>query len=132
MKKLTACLIAASLAFGAQAADSQSLKLISVSSYLNFFLVNLNGCEDYHPSVRIDAFKSESKLYPHYEKLDKKIKSLDIADSDKDAISNTIERSRAKLNAQIAEGEFSVEHCKAVISIVESGLDANMLAALDK
>ncbi|MBU2881247.1 hypothetical protein KO525_03025 [Psychrosphaera sp. B3R10] len=131
MKKLTACLLAASLAFGAQAADSQSLKLISVSSYLNFFLVNLNGCEDYHPSVRAAAYQSESKLYPHYEKLDKKISSLKIDKSDKDAISNTIERSRAKLNAQIAEGEFSVEHCKAVIGIVENGLDSNLLSALN-
>lgn len=131
MKKLTACLLAASLAFGAQAADSQSLKLISVSSYLNFFLVNLNGCEDYHPSVRAAAYQSEGKLYPHYEKLEKKISSLKIDQSDKDAISNTIARSRGKLNAQIEEGEFSVEHCKAVIGIVESGLDSNLLSALN-
>lgn len=131
MKKLTACFIAATLAFSAQAADNQSLKLISVSSYLNFFLVNLNGCEDYHPSVRIAAYKSESKLYPHYEKLENKINSLKIAQSEKDAIANTIVRSRTKLNAQIAEGEFSIEHCNAVIGIVENGLDANLLSALN-
>ena len=131
MKKLTICLIAAFLAFGAQASKSQSYKLITVSTYLNFYLMNLNACEDYHPAARQAAYKAESKLYPFFEKLDTKIAGLRIDEDDKAAIANTVSNRRAKLNAQIADGEFTIEHCNAVIGIVNAGLDKAILAAIN-
>lgn len=127
MKKVL--LIAALLASvgEAQASKNQSYKLITASTYLNFFLLNLNACEDFHPSTRKEAYAAEAKLYPFLYKLDKKVAQLDIDENDKAAVSNTVSDRRIKLNEQIAEGEFTVEHCKAVISIVNEGLDFEVL-----
>lgn len=130
MKKLTTCLLAAALSFGVQANQSQSYKLITVSTYLNFYLLNLNACEDFHPSVRQAAYKAESKLYPFFEKLDKKIAAMEIDQNDKNAIAKTVTDRRKKLNAQIAEGDFTEAHCKAVIGIVNEGLDTTLLAVI--
>lgn len=130
MKKLASLLIAASLAFGASANQNQSYKLITVSTYLNFYLLNLNACEDYHPETRQSAYEAEASLYPYFKKLDKQVASLKINDKDKAAIANTVSSRRDKLNAQIAEGEFTVEHCQAVIRIVNEGLDPKLLNSI--
>jgi len=131
MKKLASLLIASALAFGANANQNQSYKLITVSTYLNFYLLNLNACEDYHPATRQEAYKAEATLYPYFEKLDKKVASMNINESDKAAIANTVSTRRAKLNSQIADGEFTIEHCNAVIRIVSEGLDSKILASID-
>lgn len=131
MKKLASLLIASALAFSANANQNQSYKLITVSTYLNFYLLNLNACEDYHPSTRQEAYEAEGSLYPYFEKLDKKVESMKIDENDKAAIANTVSSRRAKLNTQIADGEFTVEHCQAVIRIVKEGLDPKILESID-
>lgn len=133
MKKLTVSLIAALMAFSVNvnANSSQSYKLITVATYLNFYLMNLNACEDYHPAARQDAYKAESTLYPFFAKLDAKVAALKINQKDKDAIANTVSNRRAKLNAQIEAGEFTLEHCNAVIGIVNAGLDPKVLEAVN-
>ncbi len=127
MKKLAGLFIASVLAFGVNANQNQSYKLITVSTYLNFYLLNLNACEDYHPSTRQAAYKAEASLYPYFESLDKKVAELDIEQKDKDAIAKTVSDRRAKLNTQIAENEFTIEHCNAVVRIVNEGLDQAIL-----
>ena len=57
-----------------QAAD-QDYKLVTVAGYLNFYLLNLNACEDFHPQVRKAAFDAEQSLYPWLEKLDARTKN---------------------------------------------------------
>ena len=133
MKKLASLLIASALAFSfsANANQNQSYKLITVSTYLNFYLLNLNACEDYHPSTRRAAYEAEGTLYPYFDKLDKKVASLKINEDDKAAIANTVSSRRAKLNTQIAEGEFTIEHCNAVVRIVKEGLDPKILESID-
>lgn len=131
MKKLATLLIASLLTFTANANENQSYKLITVSTYLNFYLLNLNACEDYHPSTRQKAYQAEASLYPFFERLDKKVAKLDINKKDKEAIANTVSARRAKLNGQIADGEFTIEHCEAVIRIVNEGLDSAILKSID-
>ena len=131
MKKLATLFIASALAFGASANQNQSYKLITVSTYLNFYLLNLNACEDYHPSTRQAAYKAEASLYPYFERLDKKVSSLKIDENDKKAIANTVSSRRTKLNSQIEEGEFTVDHCNAVIRIVNEGLDPKILESIN-
>lgn len=131
MKKLATLLIASALSFAASADQNQSYKLITVSTYLNFYLLNLNACEDYHPETRQDAYKAEASLYPYFEKLDKKVASMKIDAKDKAAIANTVSSRRDKLNGQIADGEFTVDHCNAVIRIVNEGLDPKILDSIN-
>ena len=130
MKKIINLIFLLSLGFTASANENQSYKLITVSTYLNFYLLNLNACEDYHPETRLRAYEAESTLYPYFEKLDKKVASLNIDARDKEAIANTVSVRRTKLNAQITDGEFTVEHCNAVISIVNEGLDEMILQSI--
>ena len=130
MKKLVSVLIATVLAFSVNANENQSYKLITVSTYLNFYLLNLNACEDYHPSTRQEAYKAEAILYPYFESLDKKVNALKIDQDDKDAIAKTVSARRDKLNTQIAEGEFTIEHCNAVVRIVNEGLDPAILTSI--
>lgn len=120
------------LAFGANAkeTENQSYKLITVSTYLNFYLMNLNACEDFHPSTRAEAYKAEGTLYPYFAKLDAKVANLNIDKDDKKAIQNTVSDRRNKLDKQIADGEFTLEHCNAVIGIVNEGLDDTLLATI--
>ncbi|QTH64094.1 hypothetical protein J1N51_00995 [Psychrosphaera ytuae] len=133
MKKITLFTLLLSLGLSAvkvNAEQSQSYKLITVSTYLNFYLMNLNACEDFHPSTRAEAYKAEGQLYPFFERLDAKVKALDINADDKKAIKNTVTARRAKLNKQIADGEFTLEHCKAVIGLVNEGLDETLLSSI--
>lgn len=128
MKKFVSAMTLALLSLTANASQNQSYQLITVSTYLNFYLLNLNACEDYHPEVRQAAYLAEKKLYPYFSKLDKKIATMNIDEADKRAIARTVSDRRSKLNVQIAEGEFTIEHCNAVISIVNEGLDSTILA----
>ena len=134
MKKVTSVLLGALLCVGtasASADKNQSYKLITVSTYLNFYLLNLNACEDYHPQTRQAAYKAEATLYPYFEKLDKKVESMDIDPDDKAAIAKTVSSRRDKLNTQISDGEFTAEHCNTVIAIVNEGLDPVILKSID-
>ena len=132
MKKLLIAVMA-TIALGAHAQqnESQSYKLITVSTYLNFYLMNLNACEDFHPSTRRAAYEAEGKLYPYFEKLEAKISNIDIDKKDMQAIKNTVTDRRGKLNDQIKDQEFTIEHCNAVIGLVNDGLDEALLSALN-
>jgi opacity protein-like surface antigen len=128
MKKwLLTSLVAASLSCSVQAAD-QDYKLVTVAGYLNFYLLNLNACEDFHPSVRKAAFDAEQSLYPWLEKLDARTKnSIDAS-----VISDVVKKRRNALNVQINEGDFTLEHCQAVIKLLSGdGLDKTLLKNLD-
>ena len=128
MKKLfIASVLAASMGSSVQAAD-QDYKLVTVAGYLNFYLLNLNACQDFHPSVRHAAYDAEKSLYPWLDKLDAKTKnSIDAS-----VISDVVRKRRDALNAQINEGDFTVEHCQAVVKILaEDGLDKTLLSAIE-
>jgi hypothetical protein len=117
----------AGMATSVQAAD-QDYKLVTVAGYLHFYLLNLNACEDFHPSVRTDAFAAEQTLYPWLAKLDAKTKnSIDAS-----VISDVVRKRRDALNAQINEGDFTVEHCQAVVKLLSgNGLDQTLLKSLE-
>ena len=131
MKKiLLAALSVVLFSASAQANENKSYKLITVSTYLNFYLTNLNACEDFHPSTRTDAYKAEGTLYPYLQKLDTIVTKMNIDADDKQAIKDTVYARRAKLNKQIKDGEFTLDHCQAVISLVNEGLDETLLATI--
>lgn len=128
MKKwLVGCLLSAAVISPVQAAD-QDFKLVTVASYLHFYLLNLNACQDFHPSIRATALKAEQSLYPLLEKLDAKTKtSIDAS-----VLSDIVLKRRAALNVQISEGDFTIEHCQAVIKLLDgNGLDQTLLKNLD-
>lgn len=134
MNKLSGILLALTIsisAFPALSAQSVNYKLITVASYLNFYLLNLNACEDFHPTVRKSALAAENAIYPWLESLNEKVELYKLNDKDKAAIANTVVERRKRLNEQIAENEFTVEHCKAIIDIVNSGLDSSLLKVLE-
>ena len=117
--------------FGALSSQSINYRLITVASYLNFYLLNLNACEDFHPTVRKTALAAENSIYPWLESLNRKVLLHKLDDKDKAAIANTVVDRRKRLNEQIAENEFTLEHCTAIIDIVNSGLDSSLLKILD-
>ena len=110
-----------------QAAD-QDYKLVTVAGYLNFYLLNLNACQDFHPSVRKDAYFAESTLYPWLEKLDAKTKGS----IDSGMLNSVVQKRRDALNAQIKEGDFTIDHCQAVIKLLTAdGLDKTLLKSIE-
>ncbi|MDX1391779.1 MAG: hypothetical protein R3241_05335 [Rheinheimera sp.] len=130
MKKWASAMIAATLFSTAAVANTQDYKLVTVAGYLNFYLLNLNACEDFHPTIRSAAYDAEKSLYPLLEKLNSKMGAKDT-DNQK-MVSDIIMKRRNMLNAQIAEGDFTLEHCQAVVKILnEDGLDKTLLSALD-
>ena len=130
MNKILGILLAASISFPALGAQSVNYKLVTVASYLNFYLLNLNACEDFHPTLRKDALAAENAIYPWLASLNSKIIIFKLGDKDKAAIANTVVDRRRRLNEQIAENEFTIEHCTAIIDIVNSGLDSTLLKIL--
>jgi hypothetical protein len=131
MKKVSGLLLALMVSFGAASAQSVNYKLLTVASYLNFYLLNLNACEDFHPTVRKSALAAENAIYPWLEALNSKVIAFKLNDKDKAAIANTVVDRRNRLNEQIAENEFTLEHCEAIIDIVKSGLDSSLLKILN-
>jgi hypothetical protein len=129
--KFAGILLMLAASFSAHAAQSANYKLITVASYLNFYLLNLNACEDFHPSVRKAALAAENAIYPWLEALNSKIIAIKLDDKDKMAIANTVVDRRAELNEQIAENEFTVAHCETIIDIVKAGLDSSLLKVLN-
>lgn len=111
-------------------AQSVDYKLTTVASYLNFYLLNLNACEDFHPTVRKDALEAENSIYPWLEALNAKVLIFKLGDKAKSELANTVVERRARLNEQIADNEFTLEHCEAIINIVRSGLDKSLLKIL--
>ena len=127
MKKWCLAALLASSLLPAHAAD-QDYKLDTVAGYLNFYLLNLNACEDFHPAVRQSAYEAEKLLYPWLDKLDSKTKSS----IDASVISNVVKKRRDALNSQINDNDFTVEHCQAVIKLLtDGGLDKTLLKSLD-
>ena len=127
MKKWFLAGVLAGVLLPAHAAD-QDYKLVTVAGYLNFYLLNLNACEDFHPSTRQAAYDAEKILYPWLDKLDAKTKSS----IDASVIGDVVKKRRSALNSQIDDNDFTVEHCHAVIKLLtDGGLDKTLLKTLD-
>ncbi|MEE2023761.1 MULTISPECIES: hypothetical protein [Alkalimonas] len=132
MKK---CLIA--IVFSAIAASSWQLdastkdyRLLTVAGYLNFYLLNLNACQDFHPAVRQSAYQAEAQLYPWLNKLQTKIEASN--DFDSAMLAGIVLRRRAMLNDQIEDNDFTVDHCQAIVQILSTeGLDETLLSVLN-
>ncbi|MDP5134804.1 hypothetical protein [Rheinheimera baltica] len=130
MKKWASAMIAAVAFSSAAVANTQDYKLVTVAGYLNFYLLNLNACEDFHPAVRSAAYDAEKSLYPYLDKLYSKMGGVDGANQK--MVADIVMKRRNMLNTQIAEGDFTVEHCQAVVKILtEDGLDKTLLSALE-
>lgn len=130
MKKWTRALMAVAVFSTAAVANTQDYKLVTVAGYLNFYLLNLNACEDFHPSIRSAAYDAEKNLYPFLQKLYSKMGGAD--GTNQKMVADIVMKRRSMLNAQIAEGDFTVEHCQAIVKILtEDGLDKTLLSALD-
>lgn len=125
MKKWLGAAVAALIVTSPVQAETQDYKLITVAGYLNFYLLNINACQDFHPQARQAAYDAEQKLYPWLEKLHSKL-------GDGKQVSEIVLKRRAMLNSQIGEGDFTLDHCQAIIKILnEDGLDKTLLANLD-
>lgn len=129
MKKWVSAVVASALLSGTAIANTQDYKLVTVAGYLNFYLLNLNACQDFHPAVRSAAYDAEKHLYPHLEKLTAKLGNSE--DSQK-MVADIVMKRRAMLNSQISEGDFTLDHCQAIVKILnEDGLDKTLLSALN-
>ena len=112
MKKWLGAAVAALIVTAPVQADTQDYKLITVAGYLNFYLLNINACQDFHPQVWLD--KLHAKL------------------GDGKQVAEIVLKRRAMLNTQIGEGDFTLDHCQAIVKILnEDGLDKTLLANLD-
>lgn len=130
MKKWASALIAAALLSTGASANTQDYKLVTVAGYLNFYLLNLNACEDFHPSVRSAAYEAEKSLYPLLDKLYSKMGGVD--GENQKMVAEIVMKRRNMLNSQIADGDFTIEHCQAIVKILsEDGLDKTLLSALN-
>ncbi len=130
MKKWASAMIAAAVFSTTAVANTQDYKLVTVAGYLNFYLLNLNACEDFHPTVRSAAYDAEKTLYPFLNKLYSKMGGIE--GTNQKMVSDIVMKRRNMLNAQIADGDFTVEHCQAIVKILsEDGLDKTLLSALD-
>ena len=101
------CLSSATLSSTVKA-ETVDYQYLTVAGYLNFYLLNLNACEDYHPEIRQQAYDAEKQLYPWLAKLDQKLKG---ADADNKTLSDVVQKRREALNLQISEGDFTLDHC---------------------
>ncbi|GAB59021.1 hypothetical protein [Rheinheimera nanhaiensis] len=127
---IAAAILTAGTVCAAAQANTQDYKLVTVAGYLNFYLLNLNACQDFHPSVRQSAYDAEKNLYPYLDKLYSKMGGEKGANQQ--MVSDIVMKRRNMLNAQIAEGDFTVEHCQAVVKILtEDGLDKTLLSAVE-
>ncbi|KKO46702.1 hypothetical protein WG68_05315 [Arsukibacterium ikkense] len=125
MKKWLGAAVAALIVTAPVQANTQDYKLITVAGYLNFYLLNINACQDFHPAVRQAAYDAEKQLYPWLDKLHAKL-------GDGQQVAQIVLRRRAMLNEQISEGDFTLDHCLAIVKILnEDGLDKTLLASLD-
>ncbi|MFC4656474.1 MULTISPECIES: hypothetical protein [Rheinheimera] len=126
MKKLLVTLFASVVATAPVSAETQDYQLLTVAGYLNFYLLNINACQDYHPVVRQEAYLAEAQLYPWLEKLEQKL------GDNKATVAAVVQSRREALNQQIAEGEFSADHCRAVVKLLSGdGLDKTLLQILN-
>lgn len=125
MKKWLGAAVAALIVTAPVQANTQDYKLITVAGYLNFYLLNINACQDFHPEVRQAAYDVEKKLYPWLDKLHAKL-------GDGKQVAEIVLKRRNMLNAQIGEGYFTLDHCQAIVKILnEDGLDQTLLAHLN-
>ena len=131
LSAMIAAFMLASAAFSSVAqANTQDYKLVTVAGYLNFYLLNVNACQDFHPAVRAAAYDVEKSLYPYLDKLYSKMGGA--AGANQQMVSDIVMKRRNMLNTQIAEGDFTVEHCQAVVKILaEDGLDKTLLSAIE-
>ncbi len=125
MKKWLGAAVAALIVTAPVQANTQDYKLITVAGYLNFYLLNINACQDFHPQVRQAAYDAEKQLYPWLDKLHAKL-------ADAKQVSDIVLKRRNMLNTQISEGDFTLDHCQAIVKLLnEDGLDKTLLANLD-
>ena len=130
MKKWASAVIAAAVFSTSAVANTQDYKLVTVAGYLNFYLLNLNACEDFHPTVRAAAYDAEKTLYPYLDKLYSKMGG--VKGENQKLVADIVMKRRNMLNTQIAEGDFTIEHCEAIVKILkEDGLDKTLISALD-
>ncbi len=110
-------------------AETIDYQYLTVAGYLNFYLLNINACQDYHPEIRQQAYDAEKQLYPWLSKLEQKLKG---ADADNKTLSEVVQKRREALNLQISEGDFTLDHCKAVVTLLtKDGLDQTLLKSLN-
>lgn len=110
-------------------AETVNYQYLTVAGYLNFYLLNINACQDYHPEVRQQAYDAEKQLYPWLTKLEQKLKG---ADANNKILSDIVQKRREALNLQISEGDFTLDHCKAIVKLLSAdGLDQALLKNLD-
>ena len=122
------CLSSATLSSTVKA-ETVDYQYLTVAGYLNFYLLNLNACEDYHPEIRQQAYDAEKQLYPWLTKLEQKLKG---ADADNKTLSDVVQKRREALNLQISEGDFTLDHCKAIVKLLTGdGLDQTLLKSLN-
>jgi hypothetical protein len=61
--------------------------------------------------------------------LEQKLKG---ADADNKILSDVVQKRREALNLQISEGDFTLDHCKAIVKLLTAdGLDQAMLKSLN-
>lgn len=130
MKKWASALLVAATFSTAAVANNQDYKMVTVAGYLNFYLLNLNACQDFYPTVRTSAYEAEGALYPYLDKLYSKMGGKSGANQQ--TVADIVMKRRNLLNSQISEGDFTLEHCQAVIKILRNdGLDKALLSALE-
>lgn len=111
-------------------ASTKDYRLLTVAGYLNFYLLNLNACQDFHPAVRQSAYQAEAQLYPWLDKLQQRIEASN--DFDSAVLSGIVLRRRAMLNEQIEDNDFTIDHCQAIVQILNTeGLDETLLSVLN-
>lgn len=111
--------------------ESSTINVFSASSYLNFYLMNLNACEEFHPSVQMSANKAEQVLYPHLQKLSAIVESGKLSQKEQQQLRDLLLQRKAMINEQIKSGELTLDHCNTVINIVTNeGLDPELLKSL--
>lgn len=130
MKKWAIAMLAAAAFSCSASANNQDYKMVTVAGYLNFYLLNLNACQDFYPTVRSSAYEAEGSLYPYLDKLYSKMGGK--AGVNQQTVADIVMKRRALLNNQINEGDFTLEHCQAVVKILRNdGLDKTLLSVLD-
>ena len=116
MKKWVSAAIAAVAMSTTAAANAQDYKLITVAGYLNFYLLNLNACQDFHPPVRQSAYDAEKTLYPYLDKLYGKMGGAEGANQK--MIADIVMKRRAMLNGQIKPCSVHWNNTSATASLM--------------
>jgi len=115
----------AALIFGLLTFSVQSTthNLQPVSSYLNFYQLNINRCEEIYPEKMSEANEARLIVQPYLESLHKSLKKDKLNDTSK----NSQLSMSMKISEQIAESELTSDHCSFIFEIARTGLDRVLL-----